>query len=108
MKRDVPRERQSIPCLNDEMVMELAQVAQEIEEHYQKPQDIEFAVEEGKEGLEQVYIVQARPETFWSRMKAPSQATQQLAGKTVAAQGLPASPGLHAGKIGRASCRERA
>src|SRR5437870_1235747 len=98
MKRDVPRERQSIPCLNDEMVMELAQVAQEIEDHYQKPQDIEFAVEEGKEGLEQVYIVQARPETFWSRMKAPSQATHQLAGKTVAAQGLPASPGLHAGK----------
>src|SRR2546430_7920370 len=98
MKHDVPRERQSIPCLNDEMVMELAQVAQEIEDHYQKPQDIEFALEEQKDGREQVYVVQARPETFWSRMKAPSQATRQLAGKTVAAQGLPASPGLHAGK----------
>src|SRR3989454_833911 len=98
MKHDVPRERQSIPCLNDEMVMELAQVAQEIEDHYQKPQDIEFALEEQKDGREQVYVVQARPETFWSRMKAPSQATRQLAGKTVATQGLPASPGLHAGK----------
>src|SRR6267143_623107 len=98
MKRDVPRERQSIPCLNDDMVMELGQVAREIEDHYQKPQDIEFAVEEGKDGHEQVYIVQARPETFLSRMKAPSQANHQLAGKTVAAQGLPASPGLHAGK----------
>src|SRR2546428_2608641 len=98
MKRDVPKERQSIPCLNDDMVMELAQVAQEIEDHYQKPQDIEFALEEQKDGREQVYIVQARPETFWSRMKAPSQATRQLSGKTVATQGLPASPGLHAGK----------
>src|SRR5881409_2654066 len=98
MKQDVPRERQSIACLNDEMVMELAQVAQEIEDHYQKPQDNEFALEEQKDGSEQVYIVQARPETFWSRMKAPSQATRQLSGKTVATQGLPASPGLHAGK----------
>ena len=98
MKRDVPRERQSIPCLNDEMVMELARVAQDIEDHYQKPQDIEFALEEGRDGNEQVYIVQARPETFWSRMKAPSQTTRQQDGKTVAAQGLPASPGLHAGK----------
>src|SRR3989449_418949 len=98
MKHDVPRERQSIACLNDEMVMELAQVAQEIEDHYQKPQDIEFALEEQKDGSEQVYIVQARPETFWSGMKAPSQATRQLSGKTVATQGLPASPGLHAGK----------
>src|SRR5437879_13871818 len=96
MKRDVPRERQSIPCLNDEMVMELAQVAQEIEDHYQKPQEIEFAVEEGKEGLEQVYIVQARPETLWSRMKAPSQATHPLAGKAGDAQGLLSSPRLHA------------
>ncbi len=98
MKRDVPRERQSIPCLNDEMVMELAHVAQEIEDHYQKPQDIEFALEEGRDGREQVYIVQARPETFWSKMKAPAQSTRQQDGRIVAAQGLPASPGLHAGK----------
>src|SRR2546428_5678181 len=95
MEREVPAERRNAASLGDEQVMELAQVAQEIEDHYQKPQDIEFALEEQKDGSEQVYIVQARPETFWSRMKAPSQATRQLSGKTVATQGLPASPGLH-------------
>ncbi|HZD13141.1 MAG TPA: phosphoenolpyruvate synthase, partial [Candidatus Binatus sp.] len=99
MKHDVPRERQSIPCLTDETVMELARVAQEIEDHYQKPQDIEFAIEEANQsGTEQIYIVQARPETFWSKMKAPSQVVRQFSGRIVATQGLPASPGLHAGK----------
>lgn len=98
MKSEVPKERQSIPCLTDETVLELAKVAREIEDHYQTPQDIEFAVEESKPEKEEVYIVQARPETFWSKMKGSSQTGQRLTARKVVAQGLPASPGLHAGR----------
>lgn len=51
-------------CLNDEEVLELARIAVKIEEHYGRPMDIEWA----KDGLDQqLYIVQARPETVKSQ-----------------------------------------
>ncbi len=46
--------------LTDQEVATLARWGMKIEEHYQKPQDIEWA-KDGKTG--QLYIVQARPET---------------------------------------------
>jgi pyruvate,water dikinase len=50
--------------INDEEVMELAKQALIIEQHYQRPMDIEWA----KDGLDgKLYIVQARPETVRSR-----------------------------------------
>jgi pyruvate,water dikinase len=46
--------------LSDDEILELARWGQIIEEHYKKPQDIEWA----KDGLDgKLYIVQARPET---------------------------------------------
>jgi len=44
--------------LSEEEIKELAQVCRNIEEHYKKPQDIEWAREKGK-----FYIVQSRPIT---------------------------------------------
>ncbi|MEI6498340.1 MAG: phosphoenolpyruvate synthase [bacterium] len=44
--------------ITDEEILELAKVAIEIEKHYGKPQDTEWAIENGK-----VYFVQARPIT---------------------------------------------
>ena len=50
--------------LSDDEVMELAKQAQIIEQHYQRPMDIEWA----KDGVDgKLYIVQARPETVRSR-----------------------------------------
>ncbi|GLR65175.1 phosphoenolpyruvate synthase [Marinospirillum insulare] len=50
--------------LSDQEVMDLARQAMIIEEHYQRPMDIEWA----KDGDDQqLYIVQARPETVKSR-----------------------------------------
>lgn len=54
-------------CLSDEHVEELARYAMIIEEHYQCPMDIEWALD----GLDnRLYIVQARPETVESRASA--------------------------------------
>ncbi len=51
-------------CLSDEDVVELARFATRIEEHYQRPMDIEWA----KDGVDgRLYILQARPETVKSR-----------------------------------------
>jgi len=66
---DVPRERQEKPCLTNEEIKRLAELGREIEAHYGKAQDIEFAVDSGVPFLESVFIVQSRPETVWSAKK---------------------------------------
>ncbi len=97
MQREVPIERRNVPCLSDEEVVELAKLARDIEDHYGVPQDIEFALEQGKNG-NAVYIVQSRPETFWSKMKVPVDESSHHLTRIMVVQGLPASPGLHAGR----------
>jgi len=69
---DVPPERQEKPCLSDEEIVKLAELAKHIEEHYGgRPQDIEFAVDRDLSFPENVFIVQSRPETVWSLTKPP-------------------------------------
>ena len=63
-----------------------------LEEHYQKPQDIEFAIEE-----ENIYIVQTRPITTISG-RIHEESTKQLKGEVILT-GLAASPGIGSGKI---------
>ncbi|TMH39293.1 MAG: phosphoenolpyruvate synthase [Betaproteobacteria bacterium] len=57
-------------CLSDEDVIELARFALKIEEHYQRPMDIEWA-KDGADG--KIYILQARPETVKARKSAEGQ-----------------------------------
>jgi len=98
MEREVPAERRNAASLGDEQVVELARLARDIEDHYQTPQDVEFAVERSKSG-QKVYVVQTRPETFWARMKSPSESGKSpVLDRVVVVQGLAASPGLHAGR----------
>src|SRR6266581_25787 len=56
--------------LSDEDAIELARFALKIEEHYQRPMDIEWA-KDGSDG--RIYILQARPETVKSRKSAEGQ-----------------------------------
>ncbi len=51
-------------CLNDKQIEDLANQAMLIEKHYQRPMDIEWALD-GEDG--KLYIVQARPETVKSQ-----------------------------------------
>lgn len=60
----VKKNQQAQFCITDDDVIELAKIAVIIEQHYQRPMDIEWA----KDGLSgQLFIVQARPETVVSR-----------------------------------------
>jgi len=61
--------------LNDEEILTLARWACDIENHYQKPMDIEWAKDGETGGL---YIVQARPETVQSQKKATTLKTYHL------------------------------
>ena len=54
-------------CISDDDVQELARQSLVIEQHYDRPMDIEWA----KDGVSgKIYIVQARPETVKSRARA--------------------------------------
>jgi len=68
---DVPRERQEKPCLTDKEIIKLAELAKHIEEHYGRPQDIEFAIDRDLSFPENSFIVQSRPETVWSLVTKP-------------------------------------
>jgi pyruvate,water dikinase len=65
---DVAAERQQVSCLQDEQIFALAEVGKQVERHYGKPQDIEWALDQ--EG--RILLLQSRPETVWAmKEKAP-------------------------------------
>ncbi len=69
-------------------IKRLAQYAQQLEEHYKKPQDIEFAIDDTG-----IYIVQSRPITTIYK-----EADKEIEGN-VLLQGLAASPGIASGVV---------
>ncbi|MGB9887466.1 MAG: PEP/pyruvate-binding domain-containing protein [Moorellales bacterium] len=64
---DVPADKANQPCLEEREVIELAKVARQVEKHYGCPQDIEWCVCEDRVFPHNVFLVQCRPETVWSK-----------------------------------------
>jgi pyruvate,water dikinase len=62
---DVPDDKQKVPCVNDEEIQKLAELAKLIEKHYGKPMDIEWAIDQDLPFPRSIFVVQARPETIW-------------------------------------------
>ena len=67
---DVPVDKQEQPCVNDEEILKLAELAKRIEQHYGRPQDIEWAIDRDIPFPVNIFIVQSRPETVWSAQQA--------------------------------------
>ncbi|XPE23646.1 phosphoenolpyruvate synthase [Shigella sonnei] len=78
---DVPQEQRDIFSLTNEEVQELAKQAVQIEKHYGRPMDIEWA-KDGHTG--KLFIVQARPETVRSRGQVIERYTLHSQGKVIA------------------------
>ena len=70
----------------------LAEYALKLEEHYNKPQDIEFAIEDSK-----IFIVQTRPITTLEK-RVRKEEHEELKGEIILT-GLAASPGIAVGEI---------
>ncbi len=51
------------PCLSDQELDSLRTVGRQIERHYGRPQDIEWAIDRHSQ---QILLLQSRPETVWS------------------------------------------
>ncbi len=83
-------ERSNQQTLTDGQIKELANIAIKIENHFKKPQDIEFAIEGGD-----VYIVQSRPITTLDKETKKS---SEIQGQ-ILLSGQAASPGIASGKV---------
>jgi pyruvate,water dikinase len=66
----VSSDRQDIPCLTEDEVLELARLGKKLEQHYGTPQDIEWTIDRDLPFPENVFFVQTRPETIWSKKKS--------------------------------------
>ena len=62
----VPEEKQKETCLSDEEILKLAELGNLIENHYERPMDIEWAIDKDLSFPKNIFVVQARPETVWS------------------------------------------
>jgi len=69
---DVDKAMQCTCCLADDEIKALVRAAKHIENHYGRPMDIEWAIDKDLPFPENIFIVQARPETVWSRREATS------------------------------------
>jgi len=70
---EVPFERQNIQSIVDDEITELAWMGKQIEKHYGRPMDIEWAIDKDLPAGGNIFILQARPETVWSdKPKAPA------------------------------------
>jgi len=82
--------------LRDEQVMELARYALIIEDHYQRPMDIEW----GLDGLDgKLYILQARPETVKSRQQGKQTRYQLKSTSEILASGRAIGQKVGAGMV---------
>jgi len=68
---EVPHERQTVQSLIDDEITELAWMGKQIEKHYGRPMDIEWAVDKDLPAGGNIFILQARPETVWSEKRQP-------------------------------------
>jgi len=77
--------------LTDEEIITLSKLAKKIEDHYNFPQDIEFAIENNK-----LYIVQTRPIT--TQKKVGEVKEEKIDGEVIL-EGIAASPGVASGSV---------
>jgi pyruvate,water dikinase len=70
--RQLPPERQSVACLSADDVSRLAELAELVEAHYGCHQDIEWAMDRNATAPDDLFLLQSRPETVWSRRPRPS------------------------------------
>lgn len=96
-ERKVEPERAKAQVISDEQIAQLADYAKRIEKHYGCYMDMEWAVDY----KDRLWILQARPETVWSKKnkeKKSEEETVMTTDHNVLVKGLPASPGMAAGK----------
>ena len=94
IQTDVPDDLKNKRVLSDEELAELTALGKRIQEHYNFPQDTEWAIENGK-----IFMLQSRPITTLGMNNGTK--TEEGAGeeRTIITKGLGASPGMASGTV---------
>ena len=66
---ELPEDQVRVPSLTDDEIVAIARLARTAEKHYGCAQDIEWAVDDDLPTGEDVVLLQARPETVWSKQR---------------------------------------
>ncbi len=90
VKIELTPEEQAMQKVSDADILELAEIGKRLENHYEFPQDIEWAKEKGE-----IFIVQTRPITT---IKEEVSEMQEI-NAPVLLSGAPASPGVASGPV---------
>ncbi len=92
-KQAIPDNMQGRQVIPDTQIIELARLGKKIEEHYGKPQDIEWAIEK-----DQIFIVQSRAVTTFKPAEQGSPVVAEGDGK-ILVKGETASSGTYCGTV---------
>jgi pyruvate, water dikinase len=94
VKVDVPEDLREKRVLSNDEITQLAQLGKRIQNHYNFPQDTEWAIEGGK-----IYMLQSRPVTTLGKDNGESKSEQESEERIIIAKGLGASPGMASGAV---------
>ncbi len=99
---ELPPDKAQQPSLSDEEVIKLAEYGLKLEQYYNHPLDIEWAIDADLSFPNNIFIVQVRYETVWSRKllekKEEVKPTVTPGEAKIVVKGLPASPGVAIGR----------
>jgi pyruvate, water dikinase len=70
--KELPQEKRKLPCLEHNEIIELTRISKKVEAHFGCLQDIEFSVSMSRPFPENLFLVQARPESVWGKKKKES------------------------------------
>ncbi len=101
VKLEIPENKQTRQVIPDTHIVELARLGKKIEEHYGRPQDIEWAIEK-----DQIYIVQSRAVTTFKQKEESTEGAEGDSGDIAAVgtgkiliKGETASAGVYSGPV---------
>ena len=93
VEREVDDDRRKAQVIDEDEIEQLVDLGERAENHYDEPQDIEWAIVDGE-----VYMLQSRPITTISE-EATESAAADGNGGDVLVKGLGASPGIASGPV---------
>lgn len=92
-KTNLTSDKGSLQKISDEEITSLAEYGKKLEEHYHKPMDSEWAIENNK-----IYLVQTRPVTTLLKKKSEAEKVEQTHAEKLL-EGLGAGPGVGIGRV---------
>lgn len=77
-EQETPPDKQSIPCLSDDEVMRIAELAKALEVHFGGPQDMEWVISSTFPSPNNIFLLQTRPVAGIKAKETPSSTSKVI------------------------------